>query len=86
MCILHLHQVSFNAQSYVELFNFPIADVDRTVYITLLVEYLRYLHFVVEQWSRMNGMQEILVECGAFFLLLNELHTASTTPVSISTS
>ena len=52
-------------------------------YITLLLEYLRFLHFVVEQWSRMDNVQEILLKYGAFFLLLNELHTASITPVSI---
>lgn len=61
---------------------FP-ADVDRGVYVSVFFEYLNFLHFVIEQWSRMDGLQEILVECGAFYLLLNELHTASTTTVSI---
>ena len=47
-----------------------------------MLEYLQFLHFIIEQWSRMNGVQELLVEFGAFYLLLNELHTASTTHVS----
>ena len=58
------------------------SDVDRTAYVTLLVKFLEYLHFIVEQWSRMDDMQEILVKCGAFYLLLNELHTAPSTDVS----
>lgn len=58
------------------------ADVDRGIYVTVLLEFLHLLHFAVEQWSRMDDVQEILVEHGAFYLLLNELHTASTAPVS----
>ena len=50
--------------------------------MTIMLEYLQFLHFIIEQWSRMNGVQELLVEFGAFYLLLNELHTASTTHVS----
>ena len=59
-----------------------LTDIDRGVYVTILLEYLQFLHFIIEQWSRMNGVQELLLECGAFYLLLNELHTASTTHVS----
>lgn len=50
--------------------------------MAILLEFLRFLHFIIEQWSRMSGVQELLVEFGAFYLLLNELHTASTATVS----
>ena len=50
--------------------------------MAILLEFLQFLHFIIEQWSRMKGVQELLMEFGAFYLLLNELHTASTTAVS----
>jgi len=58
------------------------ADLDREVYFNSFMPYLSHLHFVVEQWSKMShDVKSILVNYGAFHLLLNELHTAPTVEV-----
>ena len=47
-----------------------------------LMGYLQDLHICIEQWSRMDiNVKKVLVDYGAFHLLLNELHTAPTTKV-----
>ena len=46
------------------------------------MDYLQHLHFCIERWSRMDtNVKEVLIDYGAFHLLLNELHTAPTTKV-----
>ena len=62
---------------------FSWTDLEKSVYVTTLLKYLFYLHGCIECWSRMQAsVQQALVDCGIFHLLLNEFHTASTTPVS----
>lgn len=66
------------------VFNFSVLlDIDKVAYSACLKEFLQYLHWCIETWSRMGAsVQWALVDHGAFHLLLNEFHTASTTMVS----
>ena len=60
-----------------------LLDIDKMAYSACLKEFLQYLHCCIETWSRMGAsVQWALVDHGAFHLLLNEFHTASTTMVS----
>lgn len=57
-------------------------DLDREVFFNSYLPYLSHLHFVIEQWSKLNfDVKTVLVNYGAFHLLLNELHTAPTAEV-----
>ena len=57
-------------------------DLERKIYFTSLMPYLRYLHSVFQSWSEMSTkIQSTLVNYGAFHLMLNELHTAPTAQV-----
>ena len=59
-------------------------DLDREVFFNSFLPYLSRLHFIIEQWSRMNfDVKAVLINYGAFHLLLNELHTAPTAEVSM---
>ena len=59
-------------------------DLDREVFFNSFLPYLSHLHFVIEHWSEMNfDVKTVLVNYGAFHLLLNELHTAPTAEVCI---
>lgn len=61
-----------------------ITDLDREVFFNSYMPYLSHLHFVIEQWSKMNfDVKSVLINYGAFHLLLNELHTAPTADVCI---
>ena len=65
------------------VFNITV-DLDREVFVNNLFPYLSYLHFIIEHWSKMNfDVKTVLVNYGAFHLLLNELHTAPTAKVCI---
>lgn len=66
------------------VFNFSVLlDIDKVAFSACLKEFLQYLHWCIETWSRMGTtVQWALVDHGAFHLLLNEFHTASTTMVS----
>ena len=60
-----------------------LLDIDKVAYSACLKEFLQYLHCCIETWSRMGtSVHWALVDHGAFHLLLNEFHTASTTMVS----
>ena len=64
------------------LFFSTISDLDREVYFNSLMPYLCYLNFAIERWSRMDQpVKTVLLNYGGFHLLLNEIHTASTTKV-----
>ena len=56
--------------------------LDREMYFTSLMNYLFNLLSAIEEWSRMDySVQLSLVNNGAFYLLLNELHTAPSAKV-----
>jgi len=62
---------------------FPTAGPDQETYFSNLIFYLSNLHMGLEQWSGMNiDINSVLVRFGGFHLLLKELHTAPTAPVS----
>jgi len=55
---------------------------DRFSYYNSFFPYFTQLHFVLEQWSRMDfDVRSVMIDYGAFHLLLNELHTAPTAKV-----
>lgn len=59
-------------------------DLEREVFFNGFLPYLSQLHFIIEHWSTMNfDVKTVLINYGAFHLLLNELHTAPTAEVSI---
>ena len=57
-------------------------DNDRLSYYNSFFPYFTQLHFALELWSRMEfDVKSVMVDYGAFHLLLNELHTAPTAKV-----
>ena len=61
-----------------------LSDHDRVSYFKTFFPYFTQLHFVLEQWSRMDfDVKNAMVNYGAFHLLLNELHTAPTAKVCL---
>jgi len=68
----------------VTVFNFLVLlDIDKMAYSASFMVFHQCLHMCIEPWSRMGAtVQWALVDHGAFHLLLNEFHTASTTMVS----
>ena len=60
-----------------------LLDLDQMAYTMCLKMYLDDLNWCIERWSRMGtAIQSILVDHGAFHLLLNELYMAYATVVS----
>ena len=67
---------------YFTLYLFFTVDLDREVFFNSFLPYLSHLHCIIGHWSKMSfDVKIVLVNYGAFHLLLNELHTAPTAEV-----